>query len=221
MKFTLLILICWFGIACNSKTDTEHISPELFKIILEDRFAPGDRVVHNDAEYIVVRQINYDVVLRNKSGDNIKIDCSALNKVNTYFAFRGSEPGVDLNWILNMEPSDPVFNDSLGLSYSYSLDDGKYFQVDYYITEKSNRKLLQSVILEAFISNEADAITLYNEMTLWMNQKYGNPVGQLGDFSWVNTQKGFLHTLQLTAGRKNILYSLSFADPVNLNQADL
>lgn len=218
MKYPLLILVCCFGIACNSKTDIERISPELFKIILEERFAPGDRVVHKDAEYIVVRQVNNNVVLRNTKGENITLDFSSLNKLNTYFAFRGSEPGVHLNWIMNMEPSDPVFKDSLGLSYSYSLEGGKYFQVDYYITERSNRKLLQSVILEAFISNESDAITLYNEMTQWMNQKYGKPLGQLGDFSWLNAQKGFLHTLQLTAGRKNILYTLSFADPQNLNQ---
>jgi hypothetical protein len=221
VKYLFFLLICLFGAACNTKPGPEPISPELYKIILNDRFAAGDRVVYNNTEHIVIRQKNGVVLIRDRNGDLQSTDYSSLSKINTYFAFRGSEPGVAMQWILAMEPSEPVFHDSLGLSYSYSLDEGKYFQVDYYATEKTGKKTLQSVILEAFISNESDAITLYNEMASRISQNNGNPIGQLGDFSWVNTQKGFLHTLQLTAGRKNILYSLSFADPVNLNQADL
>lgn|GEM_PF-3675853 len=210
-----LFLVCAILLFCGCDNATDHkaLSKPLLKITLAEQFVAGDRASANNQEVVVIKQEDDLIFVQDQDRKTLQFPSKELQKVYPYFDFRGSQPGVPLNWALKVEPSQPIFQDSLGLSFSYSLDNGRYFQIDYFATQKEGKQIIQSMVLEAFISDEADAILMYKEFASWLTQRHGAPNGQLGDFSWTIPDKGFLHSLQLTAGRKNILYMLSFSDP--------
>jgi len=202
---------------CNPGQTTPVYSPELSKILLNDHFFTGDLVLlpNNASAYVLYPEDSLAYVL-SPGGKGRATPSHTLRKVNAYKLFRGCEPGLPLAWALNTEPANPYYQDDLGLSYMYSLGEGKFFRVDYYKHPEKKKASIHSIHLEVSVDNEAEAIRFYREMATWCSAHMGNPEGQMGEFTWKLKARAIRAKLELSGRKKNIFFSLIMDDSANL-----
>lgn len=209
MKYILLGLLLGLTICCTSEPESKY-SSALQKIILADRFFPGDKVQTPAGEWAIVifsDSNSVEVLMPGEAGTR-KFPPLNLSKVQSARVLRGSEPGMPLNWVTINEPSAPRFQDSLGYSYFYTLGQDEFFRVDYYTKPGIKPAIISSIFLEVSFKMEADAIRFYREFSAWIESQYGSPIGQLGDFYWGFAEKPLQLHLALSGQKKNITLSI-------------
>lgn len=187
-------------------------SPELQKVFLTSVFFPGDEVVVEDrfsGWVLETDSIEAKVLL---SQGNITVRrLEEIQKVKAAKVFRGSEPGTLLKWVKLCEPTLPRYQDSLGLSYMYSLGSGKSFRVDYYVMPGVYPSRVQSVFMESNFEIESDAIRFYREVSEYLEKQYDTPKGQLGDFAWDIPEKSVSLHLSLSGQKKVVTLSIDYS----------
>lgn len=202
-----VLVCCW--ISCVPTSPPDDWSPELTKVVLENVFFTGDQVQNRDGEWGVVLgrdSATVRVLLAGKGEMNFAI--SELKKTQSLRIFRGAEPGMLLKWVSLTEPSRPRYQDSLGLSYYYTLGEKTFFRVDYYVQPGILPEQVQSIFTEVYMPEEGDAIRFYKEFAFWLESSFGRPSGQLGDFSWLLKDRPFQLRLALTGQKKSITLSI-------------
>lgn len=211
MKSIALLIFCLVFWSCNSSQSVEEVSPELQKVFLTEVFFPGDEVV-TEGQFSgwVLQTDSIQANLLLKKGLTSVRRLSEIQKVSSAKLFRGSEPGTPLEWVKLCEPSLPRYQDSLGLSYMYSLGNGKSFRVDYYVLPGVFPARVQSIFMESNFELESDAIRFYREVSEHLERQYDSPNGQLGDFTWGIPQKSAAMHLSLSGQKKVVTLSIDF-----------
>lgn len=209
MKGWLTGLILGVLFSCTNEPESRN-STELQKIVLADRFFPGDKVQISTGNWAIVLFADsnqVEVLVPGQEGTQ-KFPPQNLTKIQSARLLRGLEPGMPIRWATLTEPSTPRFQDSLGYSYYYTLGEDKFFRVDYYCKPGSKPSIISSIFLEISFKVEADAIRFYREFSGWLESQYGQPVGQLGDFYWSIVNKPLRLHLALSGQKKNITLSI-------------
>jgi hypothetical protein len=131
-----------------------------------------------------------------------------LNEEGT---FRAIQLGEAMENVLKKEKSKPKHNDLLGLVYEYSLSENHKLAIEYYFdnAQKENEsRHLQAIIANIELKSEIETAQLYEEMELFLNQKYGLPSGDYGKRIWKEEAKSMEIIVSLAENKKGI--SLNF-----------
>jgi hypothetical protein len=197
--------------ACNPSNHTETNSAEVSKVFLTTVFFPGDEVLaEQQISGWVLQSDSVQVRMLLPGGQIISRRTEEVRKFKAGRIFRGAEPGIPLNWVRKCEPSQPVYQDSLGLSYLYSLGPGKNFRVDYYVFPGRTPQRVQSIFMESSFELESDAIRFYREISNYLERNFDVPQGQLGDFTFIVPEKSLVLQLSLSGQKKVVTLSIDY-----------
>ncbi|HEX2900032.1 MAG TPA: hypothetical protein VHS96_09965 [Bacteroidia bacterium] len=121
--------------------------------------------------------------------------------------FRGVDIGMDLSEVQKREGTLPKHDDQWGQVYEYGLGGkSKYFLE--YICRDPKSKTINSIVLNAFLEEKAEASDLFTEMEMYLRNRYGVADGTLGNLRWLDEEINLMVALRMLDDKKTI--SLSY-----------
>ena len=122
--------------------------------------------------------------------------------------FRGHQLGDSLPAVRERETFPLHLEDEFGLVFLHAIGPEEEARLEY-MAPLDGGKVLEAILLNAFLGNEARATDRYSETEAWLRQRHGVPEGSFGQYQWKDADRGLEISLRLLSDKKS--FSLNFA----------
>jgi hypothetical protein len=117
--------------------------------------------------------------------------------------FRGIDLGMGLAAAKEKEGIEPKHDDQWGYVFEYGLGGKKKYFVEYVCRDPEAKKV-NSIVVNVFLEEKAEASDLFSEMESYLRNRYGVADGNLGNLRWVDEEINLIVALRMLDDKKTI-----------------